>query len=249
MPAQTDHPSFPQPLSKNTKIWRYMDFTKFVSLISSNSLFFNRSDLFEDTFEGSFPKRNPILRQRNLEDYMSDNDAQRSAETSGDIVRAFKQWTYINCWHANEHESAAMWKLYSKINESIAIESTYADLKNVLQDDIYLGLVKYIDYDTELIPEGNIFNTFMYKRKSFEHEKEVRALLQRPPSAYGEIQPYRENEKYGVNIDINLNQLIKKIYVAPDAPNWLLELTEEISRKYNITADVQKSNLNEEPIF
>ncbi len=38
---------------ENSQIWRYMDFTKFVSLLSSKSLYFTRSDQFEDLFEGA----------------------------------------------------------------------------------------------------------------------------------------------------------------------------------------------------
>ena len=58
MPASIEHPCFIQPKNENIKIWRYMDFTKFVSLISSKSVFFCRSDLFEDPFEGSYSKAN-----------------------------------------------------------------------------------------------------------------------------------------------------------------------------------------------
>jgi len=249
MPAQIDHLSFLQPSDENIKLWRYMDFTKFVSLISSNALFFNRSDLFEDPFEGSSPRMNPLLRQTHLENHMSEDNAQRSAQAYGDIISSNRKWTYINCWHANNHESAAMWKLYSKTNESIAIETTYVDLKNALQDDVYLGLVKYIDYNREVIPERTLFDPFMHKRKSFEHEKEVRAVLQRPPISGGEIHLHRENKNSGVNIDVGINQLIKKIYVAPGSPNWFFELTKEISDKYDVQANVKKSNLMDEPVF
>jgi hypothetical protein len=51
-----DHPVFAQPISDTVKVWRYMDFTKFVSLIDSRCLFFTRADKFNDSFEGSWPK-------------------------------------------------------------------------------------------------------------------------------------------------------------------------------------------------
>ena len=37
----------------NTKLWRYMDFTKYVSMLSSSSLFFARADTFDDFYEGA----------------------------------------------------------------------------------------------------------------------------------------------------------------------------------------------------
>lgn len=40
-----------------------------------------------------------------------------------------RKHTYISCWHANEFESAAMWDLYSKNDASVAIETTYAEIK------------------------------------------------------------------------------------------------------------------------
>lgn len=48
------HELFIEPQDQNAKIWRYIDFTKFVSLIDSQELFFARADKFDDPFEGSF---------------------------------------------------------------------------------------------------------------------------------------------------------------------------------------------------
>ncbi|MGG0236594.1 hypothetical protein [Bacillus tropicus] len=34
------------------KLWRYMDFTKLVSLLSTSTLYFPSSDQFKDVYEG-----------------------------------------------------------------------------------------------------------------------------------------------------------------------------------------------------
>ncbi|MEG1313701.1 MAG: hypothetical protein RSD40_05245, partial [Bacilli bacterium] len=47
IPNLTNH-----KLDNNTKIWRYMDFTKFLDLIINRKLYFRRIDLFEDPYEG-----------------------------------------------------------------------------------------------------------------------------------------------------------------------------------------------------
>ncbi|MGF9958045.1 hypothetical protein QRE62_01345 (plasmid) [Bacillus mycoides] len=39
-------------IENNAKLWRFMDFTKLVSILSTNSLYFRRSDKFKDVFEG-----------------------------------------------------------------------------------------------------------------------------------------------------------------------------------------------------
>ena len=45
-----------QPENPDIKVWRYMDFTKLVSLYSRQALYFSRLDHLGDTFEGSLPK-------------------------------------------------------------------------------------------------------------------------------------------------------------------------------------------------
>jgi hypothetical protein len=57
-----DHPVFTKPQDPNVPIWRYMDFTKFVSMLENSALYFCRSDLLGDPFEGSFSKANDMMR-------------------------------------------------------------------------------------------------------------------------------------------------------------------------------------------
>ncbi len=45
------HRDFELP-ENNPKIWRYMDFTKFMDMLDKESIFFTRSDKFDDKFEG-----------------------------------------------------------------------------------------------------------------------------------------------------------------------------------------------------
>jgi hypothetical protein len=54
--------SFEQSHDGKLKLWRYMDFTKFVSLLETHKLYFNRSDMFNDHFEGSSAKMNVLAR-------------------------------------------------------------------------------------------------------------------------------------------------------------------------------------------
>ena len=53
-----DHLTFKAPEDKNSKIWRYMDFTKFVPLLNSESLFFLKEDKFDNQFEDYYPRLN-----------------------------------------------------------------------------------------------------------------------------------------------------------------------------------------------
>jgi hypothetical protein len=48
----SEHETCLKPANENAKIWRYMDFTKFVSLLEKKALFFCRADKLGDPFEG-----------------------------------------------------------------------------------------------------------------------------------------------------------------------------------------------------
>ena len=53
MPCKRHHEFELLPL--DTPLWRYMDFTKFVAMLASKSLYFSRVDRLDDAFEGAFP--------------------------------------------------------------------------------------------------------------------------------------------------------------------------------------------------
>src|SRR6056300_1352601 len=124
-----------------------------------------------------------------------------------------------------------MWKLYLTGKEGVAIQSTFKRLKDSFKvnkvDKIYIGFVKYIDYEKDSIPERNIFNPFLYKRKSFEHEKELRAIIMKfalAEQTRGKHILYVDPEWIGNYVKSDLNILIEKIVVSPTAPDWFTEL-------------------------
>ena len=225
-----------------------MDFTKFVSLISSSNLFFCRADLFKDPFEGSYSKANVVLRPQAYQG-LSPEHIDKIISNGATFSKWIREWTYISCWHANEFESAAMWDLYAKTDEAVAIETKYSSLKNVLPDNSFLGLVKYIDYEKDWLPEGNTFYPFTHKRKSFEHEKEARAIIQDLPIEGERIEVGKNNVSSGANIGVDLNALVEVVHVSPTAPAWFAELVSSVAKKYSISADVKQSSLYSQPVF
>ena len=118
-----------------------MDFTKFVSLLEKQALFFARADKLGDPFEGSVTKVNAA-----------------AARVPRDELQQFRKkvtrWTLINCWHENAHESEAMWKLYARETDGIAIKTDFKSLSSsfTCREDVFIGIVNYIDYDRHLIP-------------------------------------------------------------------------------------------------
>jgi hypothetical protein len=257
-----EHFAFKKPRNEDIAIWRYMDFTKFVSLLDKAALFFVRSDKLEDAFEGSYPRKNLDIRKNEFEKVLGECQIESDPLEIVDVVsQQFKRLRYyiaLNCWNISDQESAALWKLYLKSNEGIAIRSSFRRLKtsfNSAVDDIYIGTVRYLDYNSQTIPETNLFYPFLSKRKSFEYEHELRALLYSQPSmtknADGKLlmdieKPHFENGKY---VPVNLKELIHQIYLAPTCSNWLKELVESIVELYGIEVQVVRSSLDDSPIY
>lgn len=241
------HSSFISP-PDNALLWRYMDFTKFVSLLESESLYFTRSDKFDDPFEGSYPIINVELRKT-----IEGMDVEKTSK----MFKAMRKYMAINCWHESPHESAAMWKLYLKSNEGIAIVTTFSRLSTAIIDkkNIYIGRVSYIDYENDGINASNMFNPFLHKRKSFEHEREVRAI-------YNEflVEPGNDQKEptlnlnedvlgHGINVSVDLKKLIHGVVVSPDSPEWLFKLVQATVKRFGFSFDVSQSTMNNSPVY
>lgn len=247
-----EHPSFTS-IAESDKIWRYMDFTKFISLLENEKMFFPRADLFNDKFEGTYPKSH----QRAKVTEASSLNQEEYEELLKLMVNSsihFRKTMYINCWHINEFESEAMWKIYSSTNNSVVIQSTFENLKQAFCNEshsIYIGKVNYIDYNTELIDMSNGFTPYLYKRKSFEYERELRAVISQFPSMQeGDSLFDLDIKKFsdGINVPIDLFTLIEKIYISPIADEWFKELVIQIVKRYNLRKEVIQSELAQWPL-
>jgi hypothetical protein len=180
-------PGFIAPKNANSKIWKYMDFTKFVSLLEKKSLYFSRIDKLGDPFEGSTTIVNKrFIRMVNAENIKRLREEGASEEKISERTNLFKEvekldseWEflkeyrkniYVSCWHLSGHESAAMWNLYLKSNEGIAIQSTYKRFKNCFNNnkiaEVYIGQVKYIDYHAEFLRPGLGYGYYMHSERA-----------------------------------------------------------------------------------
>jgi hypothetical protein len=248
MAATTDHDACPQPHNPQTRVWRYMDFAKYVSILDSSCLYFARADRLGDPFEGSYPRGSIDLRPA-LYKLAPDADESRELEAASRLLRWFPQWVYLSCWHMSEHESAAMWQLYAKSNDAVAVASSYERLASCLPASVSIGAVTYIDYDFELFRMDHVLSPFMHKRKSYQHEREVRALVFDPPKEKGRLLDERENTQLGLPVAIKPSELIEDVYVAPTAPDWFRDLVRQVSRKYGQTFEIHRSSLDAAPIY
>lgn len=252
MPAEINHPVFDAPTDTDVKIWRYLDFTKFVSLLDTNSLYFSRADKLGDPYEGSTPIFNKLNWKTVYKGILSQEVLDASTTEDRKFSLWMREWTLINCWHMNEIESAAMWKLYAQTNEAVAIQSTYSLLRASLPENSYIGIVKYIDYNKEWMPENNALYPFIHKRQSFIHERELRAVICDPPLKIlddGQSADRKPNPESGRLVPIDLDTLIQNIYVAPTCSEWFRQLVGNVVDKYGLSVSIAHSAIDQPPTY
>jgi hypothetical protein len=179
------------------RIWRYIDFASFVSLLQTRQLFFSSPSRFDDPFEGVMP---PSIAALYTEKEPSKQQVGGSTKLwklalalrqQRERAGVFKTHYFVNCWHMNEVESAAMWRVYGQAG-GIAIQSTKVRLMSAFDSEgatVSISPVTYLDYsldDLMNIPIRNsglpeqyklmITPELCFKRKSFEHERELRVM-------------------------------------------------------------------------
>lgn len=256
MPAEVNHPSCPQPETPDCHLWRYMDLPRYLSLISSGSLYFSRIDLLGDPFEGSVTKQTVEERERLLDSLRAEPMVVKGL--TAEQMEEFFVWShrgrlkdvYASCWHMAAYESAAMWRLYGGERESLAIRTTYSTLAEMLPRECILGCVNYVDYDTDLIPEDNVLSALMHKRHSFSHEREVRALYWNVPPAPDEpVGLYHVDNPQGIQIPVDVGKLIEVVHVSPTSAAWFADLVRDVSGHYGLAAEVLHSHLMRDPLY
>lgn len=229
---------------KNTQVLRrYLDLAKFIDLLRTQKLYLRRADLLDDRYEGSFtPKVGEAIREA--------FDASESEMTYEVFKNNFRRSSYINCWTASLHDNMALWQIYGKSNNSVAITTTVGRLesellKNNADGYTYLYKVEYINHwhydkmDILIFPK-----VFKYKLKAYKYENEVRVIHYKEENLA--IQESADIES-GLYFNVELNQLLRSIVVSPDSEPWFIDIVKDLTRQYGITAPVKSSMMSKKP--
>jgi hypothetical protein len=215
-----------------------MDLAKLVWMLNHRCLYFTNVDKLkiEDPFEGSCQPS----------ELLKSVPRPVARDFVGKMNSCGPPLT-VSCWHLNDYESAAMWKLYSDENKGIAIQSTFSRMVNAFEefpDSVHIGKIRYIDYQNETFRgEINIFESILTKRKSFEHEKELRAVIWETSEKTLRV------DDGSVLANINLKELIENIYISPFSPNWYRDNVQVIVEKFGLEVPVLQSELDKKPVY
>lgn len=209
-----------------------------------NGLYFRRADKFRDTFEGTL-SRATILERR--------NEPHQSATGVDHLIEDFlnaRSRMFLNCWSHSDHESAALWDVYLQSNEGVALKSTYGRLAGVLAPSpltIAISKINYVDYEQTPFFTANIFDPYLHKRLSFEHENEIRAII--CTHNIGDNAQLIPAEDDSVTVPIAVDELVEAVYVSPAAPEWFGDIIEQVINRYGLSIPVIRSTLYDRPIY
>ena len=224
-----------QPAEPDT-LWRYMSFEKFINILATDSLFFSRADAYDDRSEGHIPEA--MMR------YYGSADIR--------INPSLREYIMCNCWHHGEEESMGMWDKYHIRDSGVAIKTTMENLKNCLPNtpNIFIGKVDYdveavenqsqIEVPEDLSIENLLHYLYFYKRKPFEYEQEVRAII--------DITSISRDVTYksGKPLKIDVKTLIGKdseVIVSPHADDWIVGTLELIVERCGFRFPVNPSKV------
>ncbi|SRR5581483_433657 len=250
----TESPIFEPPDEPNTPVWRYVSLAKFISLLERRALYFARLDHMSDAREG-FVSEAALKTILDGFDgaWRSDPEKVRNVELQLRMLYAVARTQIaVNCWHMNEVESAAMWAIYSGPSHSVAIRSTFQRLAQSFQPaptDVHVGVVKYIDLQREgarlarvqeetghMVP--NVFYPSIYKGKSYEYERELRAA-----TIYMAEDETTQLAWQGAYVEVDLTTLIESIYVSPRSPSWFCDDVQSLVARYGLAQTVIRSDI------
>jgi hypothetical protein len=113
--------------------------------------------------------------------------------------------------------------------------------------------MKYIDYETGSLEGPRVdsdgFSVFMYKRRSFAYEQEVRIIATNGMSLLINDGDTLKTVP-GVRVPVDPRLLIEGVHVAPTTPEWFRDVVKAVVSKYEIAEDlVQQSALAASPIY
>lgn len=219
-------------------VWRYVDFPKLVHFLEFSSLFFTRLDLLGDPFEGSVTTADLVALKEQWCAMSQESGTPAGLYADDHTVRDAdpRHQLFVTCWHMSEFESIAMWRLYAGELKGIAIKSSVGKIRKQLPPDGKIRKVKYLDYG---IDKTLHLSPAYCKRESFEYEREVRAVFRSrdlPAPA-------------GISLKVDISTLIDEVRVAPDMPEWMHVLIQQLLVRYAVKVPCTRSTLEGRPQF
>jgi len=230
-----------------------MEFWKLERLMATSKIWMTRANLSGDPLDGSYTDANVDHYNRTLMELYGDYGkwlAGRLATWN----RALTGWIYINCWLMKEHESDGMWNAYAGADPEhrVAVKTNVGNLRQAVTDghEVYLGVVRYIDFGTQIFDRGNALPPYFNKAQHFDSENEVRLLhVGNYPGKYIVDDLPAGDGPAGVEIAVDLKKLITAVVPGPHSGAKLEQDVHELLGVYGIGDRIERSELERRARF
>lgn len=248
------------------RLLRFMDLSKFLSLLSTGKLFFPRASALGDPAEGLSVRERQVRLLEILDHLQQENsaDGKKSGPSLGTLEARIKllkeqfirDFVLVCSWHASADESHCMWKVYTTGLHGICIQSTRQRLEESFTPEtnpILKPRICDVVYGGSPVIEPAHLTNLLYKRVEFESEKEVRAVVDLYQT-FGEDEERRKTDPLygdllvgnGLPVTVDLPTLIEKIILAPNSGRWFESAVKDLVTKYGLPSSIViKSTLDD----
>jgi hypothetical protein len=253
------------PSELDSPVWRYMPFSKFISLLSYGALWFSKLKILEDRYEGSMPSKIDAQMRgdhRKLKRHLHPSIHEQIDDVNARNVEDGRELTVVNCWFGAKIESERMWREYARDAEGIATRSTIRSLSQYVYCDqqfSQIGRVRYVELNNHMMSacEANqAQERALLKSLEYKHEEEIRILTMsfRGPMCVGmDGTPLTEEDWKGADMNnfdnpglyirANLRKMIHATVLAPGSSTWFELMVKHIAREAAI-GPVERSTLD-----
>ncbi len=135
-------------VKNSTPIMRYMDYSKFNSLLESSQIYMNGILNFhtkdQDLLEGEIPDSNKMASRGQflkLEFHGVIEEISDNPEKKIKAVNFAEHFVCINCWTISKKENKRMWQNYAKDKNSVIIKSSVGRLRKALLRELGMLLL------------------------------------------------------------------------------------------------------------
>ena len=154
-----------------------------------------------------------------------------------------RTYAYVSCWCQSATENDFMWKAYGTSAGGVLVQTRFGKLVRLLPKYVSIGKVIYVS-DTSTSEDGD---RRFQKLEYYRFENEIRATF------FGDQNPcwdakYREEiesgeDATGFDVKVNLTELVETVVVQPDAPDWVVRVVQEVSKRYHACWPIDRSAL------
>jgi hypothetical protein len=120
-----------------------------------------------------------------------------------------------------------------------------------------MSKIRYINYEDDIFYDSkeypvtsyNLLTPIVHKRNAFAHESELR-IFQLINEAVDDENYWESQPNYiGKNISCNIESLISNIILPPTSDKIVYEKVRTLLNKYCMNVDIEKSKLNDKPVY